>query len=114
MYDNISAISQLIKDAGFKVYQDIAPATEYPYCVYTFVDDRKKRLSNQVMAHVRQYQLSYFSTGDATDLDNLMRVLDDAHIQYEDFAGQPGQENDDTVTNYYTYLWFKVGDDYGR
>lgn len=109
MLKTIKQLSELLKSAGYTVYQDIAIGTRYPYCVYNFVSDSARRASNKAVTHVREYQLSLYSTEDATCLDKLTGLLDGAGVVYEPFVGVAGNENDDTVTNYYTYVHIDVG-----
>lgn len=111
MLNRIQQLSQLLKKAGYTVFQDVATGTDYPYCVYSFVSDTPHRASNKVITHTREYQLSLFSEDDASCLDELTAVLDAAGVIYEPFVSQAGAENDMTVTNYYTYIHFDTGGD---
>ena len=46
----------------------------------------------------------FFTTGTEKDLTDLENALENAGISYADFVGIQGDENDDTVTNFYTYV----------
>ncbi|EHS8400504.1 hypothetical protein KWN51_002745, partial [Enterococcus faecalis] len=50
------------------------------------------------------YQISFYTTGTEKDLIALENALEEAGIPYTDFVGIQGDENDDTVTNFYTYV----------
>lgn len=90
------------------MFQDVATGTDYPYLVYTFVSDRAVRRSNKAISHVRQYSVSLYTTGTANDLTLVCAVLDQGSVPYQAFVSQAGSENDDVVTNFYTYVEFEV------
>ncbi|GEK06151.1 hypothetical protein LHA01_13900 [Schleiferilactobacillus harbinensis] len=103
--DGIKSLVQLLKDSGYQVFQDVArPSTPYPYLVYSFVSDKAMRRSNTVLEHHHLYQLSLFTAHDADDLVALTNVLDDHGVLYEPWASQSANENDDVITNFYTYI----------
>lgn len=98
-------MSAFLKKAGFSVYQDKANInTPYPYLVYSFVSEKHHTASNQISIHFHSYQLSLFTTGSASELKKLTDVLDENGLAYERFQSTQGDENDDTVTNFFTYF----------
>lgn len=103
--DGIKSLVQLLKGAGYQMFQDVAkPNTPYPYLVYSFVSDRPVRRSNTVLEHHHLYQLSLFTAHDATDLMVLNTVLDAHGVLYEPWQSQANNENDDVITNFYSYI----------
>ncbi|MBK4859671.1 hypothetical protein CU000_2110 [Enterococcus faecium] len=60
--------------------------------------------SGKVYKKLPYYQVSFFTLGTEQDLVVIEQVLQNAGIPYSDFTGIQGDENDDTVTNYYTYV----------
>lgn len=102
---SIKQISSLLKKAGYLVFQNKALSnTAYPYLVYSFVSERRKSASNSVYQHLYDYQLSLFTAGAESELSKLTQVLDDNGVLYERFSQTQGDDNDDTITNFYTYL----------
>ncbi|OSH09766.1 hypothetical protein EFDM72_2078 [Enterococcus faecalis] len=78
--------------------------TDYPYIVYSNVSQGKKMASSKVHRRMPYYQISFYTTGTEKDLIALENALEEAGIPYTDFVGIQGDENDDTVTNFYTYV----------
>ena len=64
----------------------------------------KKMASSKVHRRMPYYQISFYTTGTEKDLIALENALEEAGIPYTDFVGIQGDENDDTVTNFYTYV----------
>ncbi len=60
--------------------------------------------SSKVHRRMPYYQISFYTTGTEKDLIALENALEEAGIPYTDFVGIQGDENDDTVTNFYTYV----------
>lgn len=94
-----------LKSVGVPVTRDKAEkGTDYPYIVYSNVSQGKKMASSKVHRRMPYYQISFYTTGTEKDLIALENALEEAGIPYTDFVGIQGDENDDTVTNYYTYV----------
>ncbi|MCC4085674.1 hypothetical protein [Enterococcus faecalis] len=94
-----------LKAVGVPVTRDKAEkGTDYPYIVYSNVSQGKKMASSKVHRRMPYYQISFYTTGTEKDLIALENALEEAGIPYTDFVGIQGDENDDTVTNFYTYV----------
>ena len=94
-----------LKTVGVPVTRDKAEKeTDYPYIVYSKVSQGKKMASSKVHRRMPYYQISFYTTGTEKDLIALENALEEAGIPYTDFVGIQGDENDDTVTNFYTYV----------
>ncbi|KAJ85334.1 hypothetical protein [Enterococcus faecalis] len=94
-----------LKSVGVPVTRDKAgKGTDYPYIVYSNVSQGKKMASSKVHRRMPYYQISFYTTGTEKDLIALENALEEAGIPYTDFVGIQGDENDDTVTNFYTYV----------
>ncbi|HBC4465238.1 TPA: hypothetical protein KER80_002321 [Enterococcus faecalis] len=94
-----------LKSVGVPVTRDKAEkGTDYPYIVYSNVSQGKKMASSKVHRRMPYYQISFYTTGTEKDLIALENALEEAGIPYTDFVGIQGDENDDTVTNFYTYV----------
>ncbi|HFU6614252.1 TPA: hypothetical protein ACGPI5_002769, partial [Enterococcus faecalis] len=94
-----------LKTVGVPVTRDKAEKeTGYPYIVYSNVSQGKKMASSKVHRRMPYYQISFYTTGTEKDLIALENALEEAGIPYTDFVGIQGDENDDTVTNFYTYV----------
>ena len=94
-----------LKSVGVPVTRDKAEkGTNYPYIVYSNVSQGKKMASSKVHRRMPYYQISFYTTGTEKDLIALENALEEAGIPYTDFVGIQGDENDDTVTNFYTYV----------
>lgn len=94
-----------LKSVDVPVTRDKAEkGTDYPYIVYSNVSQGKKMASSKVHRRMPYYQISFYTTGTEKDLIALENALEEAGIPYTDFVGIQGDENDDTVTNFYTYV----------
>ncbi|WP_368566767.1 hypothetical protein [Enterococcus faecalis] len=94
-----------LKSVGVPVTRDKAEkGTDYPYIVYSNVSQGKKMASSKVHRRMPYYQISFYTTGTEKDLIALENALEEAGIPYTDFVGIQGDENDDTATNFYTYV----------
>ncbi|OJG57022.1 hypothetical protein RV08_GL002257 [Enterococcus mundtii] len=60
--------------------------------------------SGKVYKKMPYYQISFFTLGTEQDLVVIEQALEKVGIPYADFVGIQGDENDETVTNYYTYV----------
>lgn len=102
---SFQALIETLKSTGLPVTRDKAPkGTNYPYIVYSNVSQGKKYAGSKVFRKMPYYQISFFTTGTEEDLIVIESALEKAGIPYSDFTGIQGDENDDTVTNYYTYV----------
>ncbi|HFJ5144221.1 TPA: hypothetical protein ACGUXD_001061 [Enterococcus faecium] len=94
-----------LKSTKLPVFRDKARlGTMYPYIVYSNVSNSKKMASGKVYKKLPYYQVSLFTAGTEQDLRVLEHALENAGILYTDFVGIQGDENDDTITNFYTYV----------
>ncbi|MGC3014576.1 hypothetical protein ACPTH2_15955 [Enterococcus faecium] len=94
-----------LKSTKLPVFRDKARlGTMYPYIVYSNVSNSKKMASGKVYKKLPYYQISFFTLGTEQDLAVIEEALQNAGIPYSDFTGIQGDENDDTVTNYFTYV----------
>lgn len=103
MLINFSEFRQRLKSLNLSVYRDkAATGTEYPYWVYTYVNQGKITASGTNLQSVPEYQVSLFTKGTETDLKDFQKAFKD--VGYTDFRVSPGDENDETVNNFYTYI----------
>lgn len=94
-----------LKSTKLPVFRDkAAKGTDFPYIVYSNVSKSKKMASSKVHRRLPYYQVSLYTTGTEQDLEALETALETAGVPYSDLTGIQGDENDDTVTNYYTYV----------
>lgn len=94
-----------LKSTKLPVFRDKAQlGTMYPYIVYSNVSQGTKMASSKAYKRLPYYQISFFTLGTEKDLVVLEQALETAGIPYQDFIGMQGNENDDTVTNYYTFV----------
>ncbi len=94
-----------LKSTKLPVFRDkAAKGTDFPYIIYSNVSKSKKMASSKVHRRLPYYQVSLYTTGIEQDLKVLETALENVGIPYSDFTGIQGDENDDTVTNYYTYV----------
>ncbi|KAF1295184.1 hypothetical protein BAU15_05375 [Enterococcus sp. JM4C] len=105
MSTSFEGLKKVLKSTGLPVTRDKAKkGTVYPYIVYSNVSKGKKMASSKVHRRLPYYQISFYTTGTESDLNVLENALEKANISYSDFVGIQGDENDDTVTNYYAYV----------
>ncbi|MBC2196306.1 hypothetical protein [Listeria booriae] len=105
MWIDFENFRALLKQTGFKVYRDKAPVnTPYPYIVYTHAFEKDKRASNKRLGNIKTFQVSIFTTETEKEINKLTNILDASLVPYASFDSIQGDENDDTVTNYFTYV----------
>lgn len=105
MQINFQQLRNIMKESGLPVYRDNAPTTaKYPYIVYEFVNEMHKRTSNKVISNMPLYQIAVITDGIETDIEPLKAVFNENNVPYEMFFGIPFDENDDTVTQFITYV----------
>lgn len=102
---NFEQLRILLKSTLYPVYRDKAPKnTKFPYIVYSLISKSKKVASHTVYRHTAKYQVSLFTTGTEKDLEPIEKVLERDYVPYTDFVSIQGDENDDTVTNFFTQV----------
>ncbi|PHD08607.1 hypothetical protein COF54_11460 [Bacillus toyonensis] len=105
MQISFEQLRALMKQSGIPVSRDSAPTgTDYPYIVYEFVNERHKRASNKVLKSMPLYQIAVITKGTEKDYEPLKVVFNDAGVSYDSFEGYPYDENDDTITQFITYV----------
>ncbi|WP_459499900.1 hypothetical protein [Bacillus sp. C1] len=105
MQINVQELRTIMKQSGIPVYRDEAPTkAKEPYIVYEFVNEQHKRASNKVLKSMPLYQISVVTKGTEQDIEPLKVVFNDAGVSYAQFDGMPYDENDDTVTQFITYV----------
>lgn len=98
-------LRNILKESGMSVYRDGAPTTaKYPYIVYEFVNEQHKRSSNKVIKSLPLYQIAIITDGTESDYEPLKEVLIQYGVPFEQFEGYPYDENDDTITQFITYV----------
>lgn len=105
MQINLNQLRSIMKESGIPVYRDDAPTTaRYPYIVYEFVNEIHKRTSNKVIKSMPLYQISVITDGTEVDIEPLKAALNEHQVPYEMFTAIPYDENDDTITQFITYV----------
>lgn len=105
MLINLDDLKTALKATNLPVTRDKAvKGTNYPYIIYSNISKSKKMASSKVHKRMPYYQVSLFTVGTEQDLSVLEHALENAGILYTDFVGIQGDENDDTITNFYTYV----------
>lgn len=105
MQINFEQLRTLMKQSGIPVYRDEAPTTaKYPYIVYEFVNERQLRASNKVLKDMPLYQIAVITNGTEKDYEPLKTVFNEAGVSYSQFDGMGYDENDDTITQFITYV----------
>jgi hypothetical protein len=105
MQINFQELRDILRQAGMPVYREEAPTTAiYPYIVYEFVNERYKRASNTVLQSMPLYQIAVITSGTERDYETVKSVFNHAGISYSQFEGYPYDENDDTITQFITYV----------
>lgn len=105
MQINFEQLRTLMKQSGLPVYRDEAPTTaKYPYIVYEFVNEQQKRASNKVIKDMPLYQIAVITNGTEKDYEPLKAVFKEAGVSYSQFDGMGYDENDDTITQFITYV----------
>lgn len=105
MIINFQQLRAILKGTGIKVYRDSAPSNaKYPYIIYEFVSEPQRRASSKVFASLPLYQIAYITTGVEDELETLKKALNENRVSYDAFNAAPYDENDDTVTQFTTYV----------
>ncbi|QWG81984.1 hypothetical protein [Bacillus mycoides] len=105
MQISFQELRDIMKKSGIPVFRDEAPTTaKYPYIVYEFVNEQHKRASSKVMKSMPLYQIAIITNGTEKDYEPLKAVFNDSSVSYSQFDGMGYDENDDTVTQFITYV----------
>ncbi|HDX9508909.1 TPA: hypothetical protein ROY06_002153 [Bacillus cereus] len=105
MQISFQELRDIMKKSGIPVYRDEAPTTaKYPYIVYEFVNEQHKRASSKVMKSMPLYQIAVITDGTEKDYEPLKTVFNEAGVSYSQFDGMGYDENDDTITQFITYV----------
>ncbi|MBE5106479.1 hypothetical protein IGI01_14625 [Bacillus thuringiensis] len=105
MQISFEQLRSLMKKSGIPVSRDSAPTgADYPYIVYEFVNEQQKRASNKVLKDMPLYQITVITNGTEKDYEPLKTVFNDVGVSYSMFEGYPYDENDDTITQFITYV----------
>ncbi|MED2276702.1 hypothetical protein P4V92_30495, partial [Bacillus thuringiensis] len=105
MQINFEQLRTLMKQSDLPVYRDEAPTTaKYPYIVYEFVNEQQKRASNKVLKDMPLYQIAVITNGTEKDYEPLKAVFNEVGVSYSQFDGMGYDENDDTITQFITYV----------
>ncbi|MBR3118101.1 hypothetical protein [Bacillus paranthracis] len=105
MQISFQELRDIMKKSGIPVYRDNAPTTaNYPYIVYEFVNEQHKRASSKVMKSMPLYQIALITDGTEKDYEPLKVVFNEAGVSYSQFDGMGYDENDDTITQFITYV----------
>lgn len=105
MQISFQELRDIMKKSGIPVYRDSAPTTaSYPYIVYEFVNEQHKRASSKVMKSMPLYQIAVITDGTEKDYEPLKAVFNEAGVSYSRFDGMGYDENDDTITQFITYV----------
>jgi hypothetical protein len=95
----------IMKASGIPVFRDAASTdAEYPYIVYEFVNETHKRASSQVRHSMPLYQIALVTKGTESEYEPLKKVFNENKVEYAPFDGLPYDENDDTITQFITYV----------
>ncbi|GAB6470155.1 hypothetical protein bcgnr5371_33840 [Bacillus cereus] len=105
MQISFQELRDIMKKSGIPVYRDEAPSkAKYPYIVYEFVNEQQLRASNKVLKSMPMYQIAVIANGTEKDYEPLKAVFNDAGVSYSQFDGMGYDENDDTITQFITYV----------
>lgn len=104
-FDELRRLLKSVETKDLKVYRDSAPSSaKYPYIIYEFVNEQNQKSSNKVFAEMPLYQIAFITKGIETELTTLKSVFKSNRIPYSGFTAAPYDENDDTVTQFITYV----------
>lgn len=99
----LEELKAALKASGYPLYRNQAPKnTAYPYLVYSYISEEYKHSGNRIIATFAHYQISLFTAGIETDLLPIKKELDNRKIPFAGFSSIQGDENDDTITNFFT------------
>lgn len=102
---DFNQLRDALKKTNYPVFRNLAPKNiAFPYLVYSFVSESRKVVSGKTFKRLPYYQVSLFTTGTESDLAPIQKSFDEKGVKYSPFSATQGSENDDTVTNFYTYV----------
>lgn len=102
---NFAELRTVLNSTDYPVFRDKSPKnTPFPYIVYSFVSESRKVVSGKTFKRMPYYQVSLFTIGTESDLAPIQKVFDENNVRYSPFSATRGDENDDTVSNFYTYV----------
>ncbi|ECC0876435.1 hypothetical protein FM764_12360 [Listeria monocytogenes] len=105
MWIDFDTFRSLLKRTGVPVYRDKAVNNDnYPFIVYTHAFEKDKRASNKLIRNIKTFQVSLFTTGTEEEIKVLTNIFNTYPVAYSSFRSISGDENDDTVTNFFTYV----------
>ncbi|EAC4521939.1 hypothetical protein AAU18_04445 [Listeria monocytogenes] len=105
MWIDFDTFRSLLKRTGVPVYRDKAVNNDnYPFIVYTHAFEKDKRASNKLIRNIKTFQVSLFTTGTEEEIKVLTNIFNTYPVAYASFRSISGDENDDTVTNFFTYV----------
>lgn len=103
MLISFDELIKLLKSVNPQTFRGKAPPeVSYPYIIYSNISMGKKVASSKTAKLMPLYQISLFTKGTEKDLIPLEKAL--KRVPHTDFYGIQGDENDDTVTNFYTQI----------
>lgn len=99
---SLEKLRELLKATSYPVFRDKAQKNqEYPYIIYSFISEDLKVASSRIFKYMPLYQISLFTTGTEKDFRSIMKVLDANRVTTTGVMSIAGDENDDTVTNFF-------------
>lgn len=102
---NLEGLKTILKSTGYDVFRDkAAPNTKYPYIVYSFVSEDIKMAGSRVHKTLPLYQVSLFTTGTEAEFRQIIQAFDSERVPTTGVMSIIGDENDDTVTNYFVQV----------
>lgn len=105
MWIKLSDLITILKSLNIPVFRNKAPAkTDYPYYVYSYVGQQDKRASGRIFKSLPLYQISLYTEGTEKDLEPIISKLNEYRIPFKGFQSMQGDENDETITNFYTFV----------
>lgn len=105
MQVSLEQLRTILKSTNIPVYREYAPESQdYPYIIYEFVNETYSRASDKVLVESPLYQISYITKGIEKELSVVKQTLNQAGIVYESFSSGRFDENDETITQFNTFV----------
>lgn len=102
---NYEQLLTILNATPYSVFRDLAPKnTTYPYVVYSFISKDRKVAGGGMYRRLITYQISLFTTGIEKDLEPIEKIFEKNHLPFTPWMSTQGDENDDTVTNFFTQV----------
>lgn len=99
----LTELTSLLKTTKFPVFRDSAPERQLlPYIIYSYISEDHKRASGAIYRRLTLYQVSLFTKGNEKDFLTITKKLNENKIPFSPIVSIQGNENDDTVTNFFT------------